>query len=210
MDYRHETLLKYLADAAAPRPTPGGGSAAAVAAALATTMASMAAGYTVGKERFKAVEAEASEIQLRLEALRGRLLDLAADDARAYETLRIARRLPGESADEQAAREGTLRDAMSRSLAVCEAVLDAAVETLEAARRLADIGNPNLASDVGVAAELALGAARAAGMNVAANLAGYADASAAMAVRGRTDERLARAERLAAETRDAVLARLRR
>jgi len=44
MDYRNEPLRRYFDDAAAARPTPGGGSVAAVAAALASTMASMAAG----------------------------------------------------------------------------------------------------------------------------------------------------------------------
>jgi len=40
MDYRTEPLTRYLDDAAAAQPTPGGGSVAAVAGALADRMGS--------------------------------------------------------------------------------------------------------------------------------------------------------------------------
>jgi formiminotetrahydrofolate cyclodeaminase len=63
---------------------------------------------------------------------------------------------------------------------------------------------------VGVAAELALGAARAAHINVAVNLSGYADAADAAAVRASTDELVAKAQRLAVETRTAVMKQLQR
>ena len=208
IDYRNEPLTRYLDDAAAARPTPGGGSVAAVAAALASTMASMAAGFTVGKEKFKAVEAEVAGHLDRLAALRGRLLDAAQRDMAAYQGVMAAWRLPKETAEQQAARAEAVRAATRASLDVVEEVLADAGEILRVARRLADVANPNLASDVAVAAELALGAVRAARINVAVNLAGYTDAADADAVRRRTDAAVAEAERLAAETRDIVLAKL--
>jgi len=206
INYRNEPLARYLDDAAAARPTPGGGSVAAVAAALASTMASMAAGFTVGKEKFKAVEAEVAGHLARLGVLRGRLLDAAQRDMAAYQGVMAAWRLPKETAEQRAARANAVRSATRGSLDVVEEVLADAGEIVRLARRLADVANPNLASDVAVAAELALGAVRAARINVAVNLAGYTDA--ADAVRRRTDAAVAEAERLAAETRGIVLARL--
>ena len=70
MDYRQEPLMRYLDDAAAAQPTPGGGSVAAMAAALASTMASMAAGFTAGKEKFKAVEPDIQAALTQLAGLR--------------------------------------------------------------------------------------------------------------------------------------------
>jgi len=208
MDYRDEPLARYLDDAAAARPTPGGGSVAAVAAALASTMASMAAGFTAGKEKIREVEGEIQASLARLAELRALMLDLAHDDMAAYEAIMAAARLPRATDAEKAVRAAAMMQATRRSLDGVEQVLGGAVEIVEISRRLAEIANPNLVSDVGVAAELALGAARAARVNAAVNLAGYADAAHATAVRERADAAIARAERLAAETRELVMKRL--
>jgi len=209
MDYRNEPLVRYLEDAAAAQPTPGGGSVAAVAAALASTMASMAAAFTAGKEKFRAVQGEIEQALARLEGARRRLLDLAHQDMHAYKTIMDAYRLPKGTDAEKAARAEAVRAATKQSLGVVEAVLGGADEVIALARRLADIANPNLISDVGVAAELALGAARAAVINAEVNLGGYKDAADAQVVRARIASALASAERTAAETREVVLRHLR-
>ena len=205
MDYRTEPLATYLEDAAAAQPTPGGGSVAAMAGALASTMASMAAGFTAGKEKYKDVQADINEALDSLAGLQARLLDLAHQDMDAYATVMAAYRLPRENDEEKADRAAAIMKTTRESLDVVEGVLEALGQMLQVTRRLADIANPNLISDVGVAAELALGAAMAVRINVAVNLAGYRDSDDADAVRERTHQRLAEAERLAAETRKIVL-----
>jgi methenyltetrahydrofolate cyclohydrolase len=210
MNYRQEPLMRYLDDAASAQPTPGGGSVAAVAAALASTMASMAAAFTAGKEKFKAVEPEIQAALARLADLRGRLLDFAHDDMAAYSTVMAAYRLPKATDAEKSARAAAVQQATKASLALVERVQEAAAEVVAVSRRLADIANPNLASDVAVAAELGLGAVRAARVNVEVNLSGYADAAEVAAIRDRSDRRVAEAERLAAETRNVVLKILRK
>ena len=60
--YRNEPLDKYLKDAAAGTPTPGGGSVAALVGALATTMSSMSANFTIGKEKFKQYDSQLKRI----------------------------------------------------------------------------------------------------------------------------------------------------
>jgi len=205
VDYRTEPLTTYLEDAAAAQATPGGGSVAAMAGALASTMASMAAAFTAGKEKYKDVQAEIDEALGSLATLRADLLDLAHRDMDAYAAIMAAYRLPRDSDEEMADRAAAIMKATRESLDVVEAVLEAVGEALRVTRRLADIANPNLISDVGVAAELALGAAMAVRINVAVNLIGYRDSDDADAVRERTDQRLAEAGRLAAETREIVL-----
>jgi len=210
MDYRTEPLIRYLDDAAAAQPTPGGGSVAAVAAALASTMASMAAGFTAGREKFKDVQAEIEQALARLADLRGRLLDMAHEDMAAYEAIMAAYKLPKATEAEKAARAEAVRRATKASLNLVGRVLAAARDVVVVSRRLADIANPNLLSDVGVAAELALGAVHAARINAEVNLAGYTDAADATAIRRRIEKDVAEAERIADETRQAVLKHLRR
>jgi len=205
MDYRNEPLRRYFDDAAAARPTPGGGSVAAVAAALASTMASMAAGFTAGREKFKDVQAEIDKSLLRLADLRCRLLDFAHEDMAAYEAIMAAYKLPKAADAEKAARAEAVRRATKASLGLVERVLDAARDVVVVSRRLADIANPNLLSDVGVAAELALGAVHAARINAEVNLAGYSDAADAQAIREQIEKDVAEAQRIAGETRAAVL-----
>jgi len=209
IDYRTEPLVRYLDDAAAARPTPGGGSVAAMAGALASTMASMAAGFTAGREKFKDVEPEIQEALRRLADARGGLLDLAHEDMAVYERIMAAWRLPKQTDADKAARAEAVRKATKESLGSIERVLGACRDVLRLGHRLARIANPNLVSDVGVSAELALGAARAARINAEVNLAGYADKTDAEAVRTRVESALAEAERLTDETRQAVLLKLR-
>jgi len=207
---RERPLKRNLEDAAAAKATPGGRSVAAKAGALASTMASMAAGFTAGREKFKHVQTEIEAALARLADLRDRLLYLADKDMDAYEKIMAAYRLPKETNEQKKARSAAVRDATENSLAVVEAVLDACREILVVTRRLADIANPNLISDVGVAAELALGAAHAARINAEVNLRGLGDEADAAAVRERVEEALADSECLAEETRTAVLNVLRR
>jgi formiminotetrahydrofolate cyclodeaminase len=209
VDYRAEPLVRYLEDAAAAKPTPGGGSVAAMAGALASTMASMAAGFTAGREKFKDVEPEIQEALRRLADARRGLLDLAHEDMAVYESIMAAWRLPKLTDADKAARAEAVRKATKQSLGSIERVLGACVEVLRVGHRLARIANPNLVSDVGVSAELSLGAARAARINAEVNLASYADKTDAEAVRTRVESALAEAERLADEIRQSVLLKLR-
>jgi len=186
IDYRAESLGRYLDDAAAARPTPGGGSVAAVAGALAAAMAAMAAGFTAGKERFKDVEPEINEHLSRLAEVREGLLEAAHDDMAAYQGIMAALRMPKETQEQQSARGEAVREATRASLDVVGDVREAALEVLTI---------------------LALGTVRAAQVNTAVNLAGYDGADAA-AVREESDTAVAEAERLAAETRDIVMAKL--
>ena len=58
MPYAEEPIRKYLDDAAAKLPAPGGGSIAAAIGALGASMASMVANFTIGKKKYADVEDE--------------------------------------------------------------------------------------------------------------------------------------------------------
>lgn len=210
MNYLERPLRDYLEDAASGRPTPGGGSVSALAGALGVTMAEMAAQFTLGREKFRDVAPEVERLLATLSKARGRLLDLMEKDIAAYGEVSSAYALPRGTAEEKAARTAAIQAALRAALAAPLEAMRVVVAALEAARRLVDLANPNLTSDVGVAAELLLGALRGARLNVDVNLAYLKDEQVVTEARREADDLQARALRLHQETLQEVARRLSR
>jgi formiminotetrahydrofolate cyclodeaminase len=103
---------------------------------------------------------------------RGRtvLLELADADARAYAGFAAARKMPKESAAEQAERDAATRVAARASSEVPLAVVGECALLLDDVVAMAGRSNMNAASDLEVAARLAAAAARGAAANVLINL----------------------------------------
>jgi formiminotetrahydrofolate cyclodeaminase len=177
MTFLDFTLRDFLAAAASPRPTPGGGTVAALAGALAAAMAEMAANFTFGKKRFAAVQARVQELRDQLTALRARLVQLMDADAEAFTRLQEAQHLPKTTPAEVAKRQKAVDAAASAAAAVPAGVADTCLEMLGKARQLADICNPRLLSDVAVCAHIARGAIEAAHVNILVNLRGSMETS---------------------------------
>lgn len=188
-------LREYLEDAAAGTPTPGGGSVSALAGALGTTMASMAANFTIGKKKFKNVEEEAKQIASAMEALRTRLTNAMQADTEAYGEVSAAYAMPKGTS----AREEAIQKALKRALEPPMETMRTCLEGLRLTLRLSEIANPNLITDVGVAAILLEASARGAYLNVAVNLAGLKDGDLVQRTSSECREALAEAARVAGE-----------
>ena len=169
--YRDGLIKKYLEDIAAGAPFPGGGSVSAFAGALATSMGSMPANFTVGKKKFREVEAEAYEILGRLSVLHNKLLGLTDEDVEAYGGVAAAYGMPRKTPEQKVARTAEIQQALLVAMDVPLRAVRACTETLRQLARLVDLANPNLITDVGVSAILAEAALRGAKMNVDINLA---------------------------------------
>jgi len=206
-NYLDKPLSAYLADAAAKKPAPGGGSVAALVGALASAMASMAANFTVGKEKFAAVEPQVRASLKLLDEARRKFLDLMHRDMEAYEGVLAAYRLPKGTDAERAARQTAVQEALGQSLLVPLKVTKVAVQVLEASEQLANIANPNLLSDVAVAAVLAEATFAAGRINVEVNLDGLDDRDLVASTRAELDASEAVAARLKSNCLEAVVAR---
>lgn len=169
--YRNEPLEKYLLDAAAGTPTPGGGSIAAFVGALATTMVSMSAKFTVGKEEFKQSGSQLEKILEECEKSRETLLSLMEEDSKVYGEVNKAFELPKSTEAEKNKRSESIQKATIISMTVPLKATLCCLYVLEQTRALVDIVNPNLISDVGVASYLADAAFQCARLNVEINLA---------------------------------------
>ena len=172
---RDLTVSGFLERLAAGTPTPGGGSAAALGGALGGALLQMVCRLTIGRDEARPHEAALGALLGQAADLEARLLDLVDEDARAYDEVMRAIRMPKGTDDEKAARRLALRranaaatDTPLRTAEACHALLGLAAE-------LAATGNRNALSDIGSAAQLAQAGLRGAVMNVRINLPGLQD-----------------------------------
>ncbi len=181
--YLDGTVRNYLDAASAGTPTPGGGSVAALAGALGMTMACMAANFTIGKKKYKNVEAEVrSRLGVCLKT-RDELVRLVDEDTRAYATVSKAYGMPKDTAEQKRAKEEAIQKALVVAMDPPLRMVRVCRDALRAVAGLVDIANRNLISDVGVAAILAEAGLRAAKLNVEINLKGLKDEALVSATR---------------------------
>jgi len=174
-DYRSESLENYLDDLAAKLPAPGGGSVVALVGALGVGLLSMVSNFTIGKDRYRRSEKEIKKILKRSEDLRERLTELVEEDIRVDGKVSRAYNLSGATDKEKEVRLQAIEKACKEALIAPLKVARYCVEGLELARRLVQIGNVRLVSDVGIAAGLLEAALKGAELNVKINLNTIAD-----------------------------------
>lgn len=84
MEYKTESLTKYLDDLSARSATPGGGSAAAMNAAMAASLISMVINFTLGKPKYSKYEAELKVALSKSNKLKNDFLSLVDLDVKAF------------------------------------------------------------------------------------------------------------------------------
>lgn len=198
--YLNETIRTYLEDASSGKPTPGGGSVAALAGALGISMASMAANFTVGKKKYRDVEAEVKQLLGKCAAARDELANLMDLDTQAYGAVSEAYGMPRETPEQKKERTAAIQKALGIAMEAPLNAVRACRDAMQSIRRLADVANPNLISDVGVAAILTEAALRAAKMNVEINLSSLKDEELVSSARQEIEEASQEAKDLGAET----------
>ena len=171
----------FIEQLAAPTATPGGGSAAAAAGAMAAALGTMVAGMSRGKKAYLQYEDRLSAALARLGRLREELKAAVDADAESYKQVLAAHKQAKASGDGQAQIDAAMKTAISVPLGTAEK----AREVVDIVDSLRSITNPNMASDLSVAAHLAEAAVRGALANVEINLSSLNDAGFNASVRSR-------------------------
>jgi glutamate formiminotransferase/formiminotetrahydrofolate cyclodeaminase len=161
------SLDGWMAELASAAPVPGGGSAAAMAGTMSAALLCMVCKLTAGRKAYAAVEARVRSIERESEAILAALRAAVDVDARAYDRVMQAYRLP-KDAPERASR---IDEALLVAAEVPLMVARAAWRLGMLARELAEIGNKNARSDARTAEHLARAAVAGALENVHVNLA---------------------------------------
>lgn len=196
---------RYLDDLAAKIPAPGGGAVAALHAAQGAALVAMVARYTT-----RAKDADNRPVVDRIiaaaDAARARSLGLADADAAAFTAVGAAYKLPKDTDEQRTARAQAVTAALLEAARVPAAVVAEADEILSLAADLLPIGNPNVVTDIGAAADAARAAATSSRLNIAINVASLdADRGAEFGpVLRRIDELTARADAVQADVMAAI------
>ena len=209
MGYLEEPLKTYTEALASGAPAPGGGSAAALVGALGAALNSMVANFTVGREKFAVVEEEVQALLSRSEELRQTLEGLTQEDTEAYGQVAAAQKMPRGTDEEKASRRVAMQEALKAAAEVPRKAVRAAHGVVTVAGELVGKGNPNLITDVGVAAKFAVSAMECAALNVEINLAYIKDESYNEACRKEMAPLLEEGARLGCEVWDTVQTRMR-
>ena len=160
MLYCNQTLKFYLDELAARRPAPGGGSASALTGSLGCALLSMSCNFTLGKERYKAVEPRIKQTLKQTEDLRKRLLALVDLDVKAYYKVFNSRKgKPG-------VYQRNLISATNVPLEICRLALAG----YQLCPLLSKIANKYLISDVRAGKELLKSCFKSAEFNVIINI----------------------------------------
>jgi formiminotetrahydrofolate cyclodeaminase len=160
--FQDVTVQELCESVAGQTSAPGGGSVAAIVTAFAASLTAMAARFAT--EHWE----DAPGAVAQAEALRARVLPLAEEDARAYESFLLARRM-SKDFDPQV-RDAAIGEALSRAADVPLAIAEAALDVASHAAELVERGNPNIRGDAATAVLLSEAAVRATANLVEINL----------------------------------------
>ena len=156
-------------------PTPGGGSVSALVGALAAALARMMIAVTAASKKYQEQARGLQRTADELAMLQKRLTYLVKEDCQAYNSFIVARRMKKGTDEEKKDRGQAIEKAIMRSIFAPLDTMDTLAHLLELLPELAENGNPNAVSDVGVACHLALAAVQGAMLNVRINLGGIND-----------------------------------
>ena len=186
---RTQSIAAFLEEAAARKPTPGGGSAAALAGALSAAMGEMVIHYSVGRKDPSPHEGELREALVELTRARQLLLALMEEDQAAFSAFSNARKSAGSAGD----RDATFAAALLACIRIPQAIGASGIAILELLARVAADANKLLMSDLKVSAELAIATVRCAAHNIRVNLTDVSDLNERDRLSRATDQMLAHA-----------------
>ncbi len=192
------TLKQLIDELGARTPAPGGGAAASVTAAVGSALGAMVINWSLTR---KSLQEHRESNQRHLDALQAgasRSLQLADEDARAYESLNTIMKLPEDDATRLAEWDTAVEAAMAPPVETLRLCAEMAANLAG----LASTTNPMLKSDLAAAAVLVEAGGRTAAWNIHANLPLIGEARA-VELTGEAQTLLTELRRIATEVEQA-------
>ena len=163
-------VSNFLDELASNSPTPGGGSVAALAGALGAALISMVGNLTIGKKKYEDVEEDIKKIISSSEKLHYELSQLIEEDVKVFNNFMATYKMPKETEDEKKVRAEKIQESLIKAAKVPLKVAYKCLDILSLSKEVAEKGNINVVSDVGVAVLMAEAALESAILNVKINL----------------------------------------
>ncbi|MCK8827280.1 cyclodeaminase/cyclohydrolase family protein [Natroniella acetigena] len=200
MSFSDYTLNEFVEELASKSSTPGGGSTAGLGGALASALALMVIRLTK--------DSEIDQFTAELEELKSEALRLIDEDSESFDKVMAAFRLPKETEAEQEERSKQIQEALKGASITPLNTMKLGLKVLEIAKEVATEGNPNAASDIGVAGLMALSTVKGGSYNVLINAESLKDEKVAKDLKDEASEIITKAEKLAAEIEEIVKSRI--
>ena len=166
-------IKHFLDNLASSAPTPGGGSASALAGSLSASLIAMVAGLSCKRSQTR--NREMREIKRKALVIQKRLCRAIDEDARSFDAVMEAFRLPKEGERERLYRSRMIQKAYQKATVTPQKVCELSIRLLEFAEFLLREGNRNAFSDTCVAAYLADAALGGGTLNIRINLGSIKD-----------------------------------
>ncbi len=160
----------WLEELSSSSPTPGGGSAAAIAVSMGAGLICMVCNLTIGNPKFSASEDRMRNVLRDAETAKRQSLELADEDIRAFEAVMAANRMPRSTDEEKLRRKHALQQALAAAAEPPLRLAHVAADVLGFAESIVDCSNPNVITDIAVAASMARAGLESSMVNVAINL----------------------------------------
>ena len=175
MSWADKSLKEFQDALASDAPTPGGGSAVGVALGQAAALSIMVCELTLSNEKYKDGWSISERIKEMATPLLILGLDLSLRDSEAFDEVVDSFRLPKDTEEEKLDRRLAIRKATLGAAEVPYQTAQSALDLLKRLPELAEKGNSNAVSDIGVAGLLASTALKGAVFNVQINLQSLPD-----------------------------------
>ena len=165
----------FVNETASDSAAPGGGSISALAGALGAALGTMVANLSAIKKGWEDRLAEFSPWAEQGQTLKDKLLALVDEDTRAFDAIMNAFALPKDTPEQVSERKQAIQNASKYATEVPFRTMQTAFECIPLLKQMAEHGNPNSLSDVGVGALCIKTAVRGAWLNVLINAQGLSD-----------------------------------
>jgi len=163
------SVKNFALETASDSPAPGGGSIAALAGSLGAALGTMVANLSAAKRGWEDRVSEFSPWAEEGQKHTAKLTALVDEDTRAFDSIMAAIGLPKDTSEQKEERKKAIEKASQYATVVPFKTLQAAYDCLPLFREMAEKGNPNSLSAVGVGAICIKTAVRGAWFNVLIN-----------------------------------------
>jgi len=170
-----QTIKQFTEETASESPAPGGGSISAYVGSLGAALGTMVANLSSHKRGWDNRWEEFSDWAEKGKYYHSELLKCVDEDTNAFNKIMTAFGMPKSSEQEKAERKKAIQVATKNAIEVPLKVMQLAHDSMKVMQAMAETGNPNSVSDVGVGALCARTAVEGAFLNVKINAAGYED-----------------------------------
>jgi len=148
-------LTEFIDEVSRESPAPGGGSIAALSGSLGAALNSMVSNLTANNRGSESIDEILTNAAEQCQEIKHRLVRAIDDDTNAFNSYMNARRLPNKTEEEKKLRSKSMQNGLKEAVMVPLNTAKLSLKVIEIAETVAQYGNPNSITDVGVGAQCA-------------------------------------------------------